>query len=139
VAKPTGNPNGRPPKYKNPEELQERVDDYFKNLPTTKVVAGDDVVDVPVATITGLALHLGFCDRASFYDYENRDDFSHAIKSARLRIENDYEMQLRTARVGHAGVIFALKNLGWKDKHEQELSGPGGTALIPSVIKVGHE
>lgn len=67
-------------------------------------------------TITGVALALGFESRQSFYDYEENPAFSYIIKQARLRVENGYELSLRSVNV--AGSIFALKNMGWKDKTE---------------------
>jgi hypothetical protein len=67
-------------------------------------------------TITGLCLELGFCSRQSFYDYEEKPGFTYTIKKARLHIERAYEAKLSGKEVG--GAIFALKNLGWKDKSE---------------------
>lgn len=116
-------PAGRPPIFKTSEELQTLVDSYFDDLPTKEIHLGDGrTIELHVATITGLTLHLGFSDRASFYDYEKRPEFSHTIKTARTRIENDYEMQLRTQSAGHAGTIFGLKNLGWKDQTERKVT-----------------
>src|SRR5699024_8364940 len=107
---------GRPPTYKTPEALQEAIDGYFDNPPTAWVTVGKEAVEVPRLTITGLALHLGFESRQSFYDYEEREAFSYTIKRARLRVEHEYEKALRSA--SPAGPIFALKNLGWSDKQE---------------------
>lgn len=109
---------GRPPIFSNKEDLQKKIDSYFADVPTKTIYIDSNPVEIPVVTITGLTLYLGFCDRASFYDYEKRDGFSHTIKTARLRVENDYEMQLRTSATGQAGTIFALKNLGWSDGRE---------------------
>lgn len=117
--KPEGekNPVGRPPTYKTPEELQAKIDEYFKKCPDTQDVWKDgEKVEVPVITISGLVLFLGFCDRASFYDYEKKKEFSHTIKRARTFIELEYEKALRTGHV--TGAIFALKNFGWKDRTE---------------------
>lgn len=72
-------------------------------------------------TITRMALALGFESRQSFYDYENKDEFSYIIKTARLHVEAGYEDSLRENNC--TGSIFALKNMGWKDKTEQEFSG----------------
>jgi hypothetical protein len=111
---------GRPPKYKTAKELQDKIDDYF-NKPTRfrEVWHDGERVKIPIFTITGLVLHLGFCDRASFYDYENRnEDFSHSIKAARTFIEREYEELLHSGNC--TGSIFALKNFGWKDKSELE-------------------
>ena len=96
--------------FDDPEKMQEAIDDYFENYQ-------------PV-TITGLALHLGFESRQSFYDYEKREAFSYTIKRARLRIETYYEGKLVANNA--AGPIFALKNMGWKDKTETEVTGQMG-------------
>lgn len=110
---------GRPPHYETPEDLQEAIDEYFNDVPTRTIYVSDKTIEMPIVTITGLTLALGFCDRASFYDYEKKGEFSHTIKTARLRVENDYEMQLRSSHQGQAGVIFGLKNLGWSDKQDE--------------------
>lgn len=111
---------GRPPAYSTPEELQIKVDEYFKLLYVDD--AEKDISEHADATptITGLVFFLGFSDRASFYDYEKKKDFTHTIKRARLRVENWYEKTLITGSA--AGTIFALKNLGWKDKTEQDIT-----------------
>lgn len=117
----TPNPVGRPLEYATPQELQEKIDDYFVNgVAQRKVMVGPSnnrqVAYVPVPTITGLVLHCGFCNRASFYDYEERPKFSNTIKKARTMIEMNYEELLQCG--GGAGAIFALKNFGWTDKLE---------------------
>lgn len=98
---------GRPPKFKNAKEMQKMINEYFDFLIEHK--------EKP--TITGLTLYLGFSDRASFYDHEKNPGFSYTIKRARLMIETHYEQLLQ---YGNAGAIFALKNMGWKDKSEVE-------------------
>ena len=95
------------PIYDNPEEMQNAIDAYFASEGKK--------------TISGLAYHLGFESRQSFYDYEDRPDYSYTIKRARLRIEMTYEQALQGSQC--TGAIFALKNLGWKDKSEVEQSG----------------
>ncbi len=99
---------GRPPMYETPELMQIAIDEYFAN-------------DQIKPTISGLAYHLGFESRQSFYAYEDKEPFSYTIKRARARIEILYEERLTDNNV--AGSIFALKNLGWKDKTEVENSG----------------
>jgi hypothetical protein len=103
---------GRPRVYETPEELQIAVDGYFSYLTEKK----------EPATVTGLALHIGFESRQSIYDYEEDGEFSYIIKNARLRVECEYEKRLTTAQ-SPTGAIFALKNMGWKDKTEQEIHG----------------
>jgi len=97
---------GQPPKYKTPEELQEKINEYIDSL-----VGSENKL-----TITGLAYFIGFESRQSFYDYEKRELFSYTVKRARLLIESDYEQDLR--KHGRSGDIFALKNFGWKDRTE---------------------
>lgn len=125
-------PAGAPPKYKTAKQLQDAVDDYFKNgITKRKIIVGKGEsaveIEIPVPTITGLVLHLGFADRCSFYDLEKQEKFSYTIKRARTFIEKEYEEQLATK--GNAGAIFALKNFGWKDQQQRELSGPGGRPI----------
>lgn len=101
---------GRPPLFETPEQLRQAIDQYF------------DTNKLP--TITGLALYLGFCDRQSLYDYEKKPEFTCMIKEARLRVESSYEQTLYTKNP--TGAIFALKNMGWRDKQETEHSGTMG-------------
>lgn len=111
---------GRPAHYETPEELANAIQAVF-DMP------GFDF------TITGLAYELGFCSRQSFYDYEERDGFSYIIKRARLAVEKAYEAKLSGQSV--TGAIFALKNMGWKDKSEidNNLNIP---QLKPVIIQV---
>lgn len=113
---------GRPPHYETPEEFDAKVEEYFAQISES----GNPV------TISGLAYFMGFCDRASLYDYEKRPGFSHSVKRARLAVEHGYEIRLN----GNAptGAIFALKNMGWKDKTEQEHSGPGGGPIQTQAV-----
>jgi len=114
---------GRPPKYETPEQLQAAIDEYFNTgVKLRKVECGKApnnwVESIPVPTITGLCLYLGFESRQSFYDLQSRSEFSYTIKRARTMIECEYEEMLSTGNTG--GAIFALKNMGWSDKTETE-------------------
>lgn len=108
-------PIGRPRLYSDPLELAAQCEAYFAHCEET----GEKLM------ISGLAYFLGFADKTTLYDYRDREDFSHPIKRAILRIEMNYEGGLTEQSV--AGRIFALKNMGWKDKNETELSNPDGT------------
>lgn len=99
---------GRPLKYKTLADMQPLIDKFFEDTPSKQ------------QTITGLAVALD-TDRVTLINYENRDEFFNAIKSAKTRIEYAYELTLRER--GGAGDIFGLKNFGWRDKVEQENSG----------------
>ena len=118
-------PAGRPPTYQNVEELDQNINGYFnEGIKKRKVVIGkppnQSIVEIPVPTITGLAYYLGFESRQSFYDYEKNAEFSYTIKRARLFIECEYEEQLQQGNT--IGAIFALKNMGWKDQTQQEVT-----------------
>lgn len=117
---------GRPPIFETVDDLANAIDDYFQNGVTKrKVVIGKGentrVEEIPVPTITGLCYYIGFESRQSFYDYEDKDEFSYTIKRARLFIEKEYEEQLSVGNT--TGAIFALKNMGWRDKTETEHTG----------------
>ncbi len=100
-------PGGRPRLFSTPEEMQAKVDEYFATE------------DKP--TMTGMILFLGFVDRRSASDYEQRnDEYSPIIKNARARIEQLYESIILYRKEGQVtGPIFALKQFGWTDKTEQ--------------------
>ena len=98
---------GRPPKYKTAKEMQEKIDQYFKEC---------DNSNRPY-TITGLALALDL-DRKSIINYSEQDEFFHTIKKAKLQVENYLEERLIND-TSTTGIIFNLKNnYGWKDKQE---------------------
>jgi phosphopantetheine adenylyltransferase len=63
-------------------------------------------------------LFLGFSHREAMADYEKREGFSDIIKSARARVEYSYEKMLHRSEGQVTGPIFALKNMGWKDRSE---------------------
>lgn len=93
-------PVGRPPTWTNPDVLAKLIDQYFKNQPHP--------------TMAGLAESLDI-SRASLYQYAEKDEFIDTIKKARQRIELIYE-DLLIYGTAPTGVIFALKNTGWKDR-----------------------
>jgi hypothetical protein len=68
------------------------------------------------ATITGLALFLGFNSKDEFNTYESKGKYASAIKRARLRVETTYEKKLHYQ--SPTGAIFALKSMGWNEKPE---------------------
>ena len=113
------NPGGRPCKFQDLDALQIIIDEYF----VSRAEAG-----LPF-TITGLALALD-TSRETLMDIENENgsytkEYSDAIKKAKLRCQNYAEKHMFTAR-NPAGAIFALKNYGWKDKIETEITGLNG-------------
>jgi len=110
---------GRPLKFKTPEELQEKIDAYFAT--TGRQVDKDGNEYFEPITITGLALALD-TSRKVLVEYEEKDEFSNAIKRAKLRCENFAEKMLYSGK-SPAGSIFALKNFNWTDKTITEHAG----------------
>lgn len=92
---------GRPIKFESAQALQTAVNQYLSH---------DRI------TLAGLALYLGI-DRQTLYNYAERDEFFDIIKKAREAVEAKYEERL-IYESQPTGVIFALKNMGWKDKKE---------------------
>ena len=110
---------GRPARYSNPEQLSERIRDYFASLKGEwNPEAGRWVVKPSHPTVTGLARYLGFKSRTSLQRYKNKEPFSEPIKEALLAIEDSYEQLLFSNRP--TGAIFALKNFGWNNNRQSD-------------------
>jgi hypothetical protein len=126
------NVGGRPPMFKTAEELDNAAVGYFNWIkgeyvdePVEDGQPGETVrkwLRMPEPpTITGLTLFMGFESRQSFYDYCDKDGgFAYALKRHRTRIECLYEQNLHGTTP--TGSIFALKNMGWKDKTESDIN-----------------
>lgn len=100
-------PVGRPKKYNSVEEMQQKIDKYFKDC---------EKKNEPY-TITGLCVALDIC-RDTLSEYIKNKEFSDTIKKAKLKVENYLEKRLITDN-STTGIIFNLKNnFGWKDKQE---------------------
>ena len=106
---------GRPRIIETPEEFSRLVDEYVQQCRDSK----------SVVTFTGMALHLGFASRQSFYDYGKREGFSYSVSRARLLVEAEYERRLYGK--SPQGAIFALKNYGWSDR--LDVAAPDGIPL----------
>ena len=102
---------GRPRIIKSVKQFEERANAYFKDCEAKG--------EPPL--LTGLILALGLSSRASLDEYGQRQEFLNSVKKAKLRIEMEYERDLRSRNP--SGPIFALKNFGWTDKQDLELSG----------------
>lgn len=124
-----GNKGGAPPLYSSPEDLGAAIRLYFEEDHKTRIIIigkppNQKKVELPVFTVTGLAIYLGFESRQSLYDYGKKDEYSYIIKRAKLFIEEEYEEQLQHGNT--TGAIFALKNMGWADKQEIDHTNDGG-------------
>jgi hypothetical protein len=104
---------GRPLKFQSAQEIENRAEEYFNTTPIEKW------------TITGLAISLD-TSRETLTDYQSGDygeEFSDAVKKIKNRVEYSYELSLRSR--GGSGDIFGLKNFGWKDKTETDITTKG--------------
>jgi hypothetical protein len=114
--------DGRPLKFETPEELESAIQAYFDEMSKTN----------GIITISGLAYFLGFVSRQSIYDYKERDAFSYILKRATLFVESCYESKL--SGTTPTGAIFALKNMGWKDKVETGFTDNDGKDVQQQFI-----
>lgn len=107
-------------KYKSPEEMQAKVDEYFAECqghplldddgrPVTDKFGYPIILDSKPLTVTGLALALGFTTRQSLLNYQAKSNkFQEIIERAKLRIENYAEMRLYD-KDGSNGARFNLQ------------------------------
>jgi len=122
--KGTSTPHKCGPKFRfDHDTLTKKIDKFFVDTPV------DDI------TITGLCIYLNI-NKDTFYEYAKRAEFKDVLDMARLKVEHAYELSLR--HYGRAGDIFALKNFGWRDKQELDLSSKDfGASLDKFVDKLG--
>jgi hypothetical protein len=124
------------PFYKTPEEMQKAIEKYFgEDLPSKTAYSNGVPYQVPVPTISGLALYLGFADRYSLYEYEKKDAFTYTIKKARALITQYYEERSQVGAC--SGAIFMLKNFGYTDKTEMDVNQK--VYEMPTIKKDGKE
>ena len=129
------NPGGQPPLL-TPQELEDKIQEYWKKAPKRDVIVGISkgikiTESKQLYTIAGLALFCGFANRQSLYDLAKVKRYSDIIKKARARIEQLHEERLFDDKC--TGSIFWLKCHSWKDSGES--SGPDGSA-VPKTFNV---
>lgn len=113
---------GRPLKFETSESLESEIQAYFDK----------QIADKKPITISGLAYYLGFDSRQSIYDYKEREEFSYILKRATFFVESQYEDKL--SGTTPTGAIFALKNMGWRDKVETGFTNNNGDDVQPQII-----
>lgn len=127
------NPVGRPPKYRSKEEIQQKIDAYFRecdgepyyDADGRPLVSSQGRVVYRKApkppTVTGLALALGFTTRTTLLKYQGKKEFMDTITRAKSKIEAYAEERLFD-RDGVQGAKFSLMNnfSGWNEKREDE-------------------
>jgi len=137
---------GRPMLFTSVEELEEKIEAYFKSCWDYKRdMFGGRIEDkilnheydendkskgnkwlghefimeqVKPYTVSGLAIYLK-TSRETLMNYEKRDEYFDTIKNAKDRVYAFVEESLFKGRP--TGAIFSLKNnYGWKNKHVRE-------------------
>jgi len=124
---------GAPPKYKTKEEIQQKIDQYFKDCEGTPLIndEGNPVCDKngkiiiigqKPPTVTGLALALGFSGRQALLNYQAKKEFMDTITRAKSRVEEYAESRLFD-RDGSNGAQFSLRNnfKGWNNLEEKKM------------------
>lgn len=127
---------GRPTAFKSVEELEAKIEEYFKTDAFMDIGFDDNGNPIKqfAPTLTGLALALGV-DRKTIYNYSQKDDYFPAIKKARSRVENALERHLYTKNV--TGAIFNLKNnFGWNDRGQDSDDGQDSAPIKIQVSVV---
>jgi len=125
-------PGGRPLKFGTPEELEQKISDYFDSLweeswvsvqnkdGTLTWVQQFDKNGKPLMRlreqpmITGLAKHLD-TSRETLLNYQGRDDFFEIVKKAKDLCEYWAEKSATEGSCNYVLGIFKLKNFGWTD------------------------
>lgn len=136
---------GRPPKYKNKEEIEEKIEAYFKEC-EGEILKDDNgepvlnkwgkpvVINCRPPTVTGLALALGFTTRTSLLNYQGKREFMDTITRAKTRIEAYAEERLFD-RDGTNGAQFSLRNnfVGWNEETKTALDEEEQRARIKEI------
>ena len=102
---------GRPPAFTDATDLEQRCDTYLDRI---------DAEEKFVPTIHGLATALGI-SRETLNQYRSKPEFSDVLKKVLSAISSWWEARL--AENACTGAIFWLKNHGWADKTQTEISG----------------
>lgn len=142
-----------PRKFNTPEEMQVKIDEYFEDCEGHPFLDDDGkpmldkwgnpiILGAKPLTVTGLALALGFTNRNSLLNYQNRSKkFQEVVERAKLKIENYAEMRLYD-KDGSNGAKFNLQNnfRNWdadKAKNDDGGKGPAITIIndIPRVAQ----
>lgn len=136
---------GRPPKYKSKEEIEKKIEDYFKKCEGEILKTDDgkpffDKFGNPVMihqrppTVTGLALALGFVSRQGLLNYQGKKEFVDTITRAKSMVEAYTEERLFD-RDGTSGAQFSLRNnfKGWNSSQQSDLDLEEQKARIEQI------
>ena len=136
---------GRPPIYKTANEIEEKIDAYFKEC-EGEILKDDNgktvlnkfgnlvVINRKPPTVTGLALALGFTSRLDLLRYQGKEEFRNTITRAKSMVEQYAEERLFD-RDGSNGAQFSLRNnfKGWDADKKNDDSGDGKITIVNNI------
>ena len=104
-------------------QLKKRVDEYFATTPQEQ------------QSVTGLALALN-TNRQSLCNWERDEELGPIVTMAKARVEHVYELE--GVKHGRAFDIFRLKNMGWRDRYENDTHLSGDTDFLTALRESGR-
>ena len=139
---------GRPPIYKTVNEIEEKIDAYFKEC-EGEILKDDNgktvlnkfgnpvVINRKPPTVTGLALALGFTNRLDLLRYQGKEEFCNTITRAKSMVEQYAEERLFD-RDGSNGAQFSLRNnfKGWDADKKNDDSGDGKITIVNNIPRL---
>jgi hypothetical protein len=128
-------PAGRPRKFDSPEEMEEGILSYFQKCASRTV---NEYIHPEPYTILGLCQHLGIT-RQTFFDYENRSEFSDTVKRAKEKVALDLTLRSIENKDQVVGCLFQLKcNHGHVETKAIDLKSSDGS-MSPTKIIIAAE
>lgn len=141
---------GRKPWYNSPEEMEEKIEAYFKDCEGHLLFDDDGkpyldkwgnpiIIGAHPPTVTGLALALGFTSRQALLNYQAKKAFVDTVTRAKSRIEEYAERRLYD-RDGARGAEFNLRyNFKWAAEEKETGGEGGGVVLLAPVMEAPDE
>lgn len=105
---------------RTPEQVKQSIEEYKEYLKTSG----------KPPTMAGLAYYTQI-ERQTLYNYKQKDGYFDIIKEFRDWVMMNYE-ELAIDK-GNGGIIFLMKNYGYTDRQETEISGNVGIKISGSV------
>ena len=126
---PTGQPNGRPKKFKSVEELEVLIEKYFDRCDDNILQVYDKklqeviTIEKPIPyMIEGLAAALGI-DRKTLLNYQKDEEFFPVIRDAKRKILANQSEKAITGQSHAVFTMFLMKNNNdYSDKQEHEVN-----------------
>lgn len=134
--------SGREKQFKSVAELQEKIDEYFKECDSKSKIAiikgiPIEIEDKEPYTVEGLCEILD-CDRRTLLNYEKQEgyeEYFHTIKKAKLKVEKNKVTRALKGEANPAFSIFDLSNNSdYVNVQRKEHTGADGKPLFDKPI-----